>query len=60
LTVEPEVTRVEAAPVAVAPVQAAPVEAAPVEVASPEVAQSVEDIAVHPEAAAEAERQLDA
>ena len=60
LTVEPEVTRVEAAPVEVAPVAATPVEAAPVEAASPEVAQSVEDIAVHPEAAAEAERQLDA
>jgi len=65
LTVEPEVTRVEAAPVEVAPVEVAPVaatpvEAAPVEAASPEVAQSVEDIAVHPEAAAEAERQLDA
>ena len=65
LTVEPEVTRVEAAPVQaapveVAPVAATPVEAAPVEAASPEVAQSVEDIAVHPEAAAEAERQLDA
>ena len=65
LTVEPEVTRVEAAPVEVAPVEVAPVaatpvEAAPVEAASPEVAQSVEDMAVHPEAAAEAERQLDA
>jgi len=60
LTVEPEVTRVEAAPVEVAPIEAAPVAATPVVAASPEVAQSVEDIAVHPEAAAEAERQLDA